>query len=402
MAAPALAEPSNPMVIPRPESKSSHARPQSRLQIDTEVPVNQDGCFDADRIIKSGYVQKRTQKTKAWKPIFIVLRSNTISIYKNNKETKLRHQIHLQDLTAVAFLKDPKNKRQNVFGLFSPARNFHLQAPNAQDARSWVELIRKEARIEEEEEELFLASPMMHGRPSGSMMMGHMSDGAADNPRFLSSSPEQYTFSGPGRAMGSSFGGRRKSSFMDSSGNELASHSDFSDHDVQRMHGLSIESLAVTPPLEFAPHSRPSGSDFIRHSRPSGSHDMSPTAAGHVEQDPDRIVWQGWLWFLRTKGGVKQWKHLWGVLRPRNLILYKNESEYTAHWILPMPSVVNVVDIDPLSKSKVNCMQIITEEKSYRFCTRDEEALVQCIGAFKSLLAKRREMEARAAASSSP
>ena len=117
------------------------------------------------------------------------------------------------------------------------------------------------------------------------------------------------------------------------------------------------------------------------------------------KQDPHRVIWHGWLWFLRSKGGVRQWKRMWAVLRPQNIILYKDESEYTAHWILQMHSIVNVVDIDPVSKHKTDCFQIITEEKSYRFCARDEESLVQCIGAFKSLLAKRRELEARAAPS---
>lgn len=118
----------------------------------------------------------------------------------------------------------------------------------------------------------------------------------------------------------------------------------------------------------------------------------------NVEQDPDRVIWQGWLYLLRHRRGMRQWKDMWAVLRPRNLILYKDESEYTARWILPLSAVVNVVDIDPLSKSKKHCLQVITEEKSYRFCAHDEDALVRCIGAFKSLLAKRRELEARAAA----
>jgi hypothetical protein len=95
---------------------------------------------------------------------------------------------------------------------------------------------------------------------------------------------------------------------------------------------------------------------------------------------------------------VRQWKDSWAVLRPRNLILYKDESEYTAQFILPISSIVNVVDIDPVSKTKTHCLQIITEEKSYRFCAHGEETLVQCLGAFKSILAKRRELEARAAA----
>jgi len=97
---------------------------------------------------------------------------------------------------------------------------------------------------------------------------------------------------------------------------------------------------------------------------------------------------------------VKQWKNSWAVLRPRNLILYKDQSEYAAQFIVQMSSIVNVVDLDPISRTKKFCLQIITEEKSYRLAAHDEESLVQCLGAFKSLLAKRRELEARAAAAS--
>lgn len=117
-----------------------------------------------------------------------------------------------------------------------------------------------------------------------------------------------------------------------------------------------------------------------------------------LEQDPDRVVWQGRLYLLRSKGGVRQWKNCWSVLRPRNLILYKDESEYSALFIIPLFSIINVVDLDPISRTKKYCLQIITEEKSYRFATREEESLLQCLGAFKSLLAKRKELEARAAA----
>lgn len=37
---------------------------RSRLPPDAFSPVNQNGSFEFDRVIKSGYVQKRTQKTK--------------------------------------------------------------------------------------------------------------------------------------------------------------------------------------------------------------------------------------------------------------------------------------------------------------------------------------------------
>lgn len=36
-------------------------------------------------------------------------------------------------------------------------------------------------------------------------------------------------------------------------------------------------------------------------------------------------------------------------------------------------------------------MQIIAEDRNYRFCAQDEDALARWLGALKSLLAKRKE-----------
>lgn len=361
---------------------------KNQVSLESYSPVNQNGSFEFDRVIKSGYLQKRTTKTKIWKSIYLVYRPNTLSIYKNEKENKLRHKIYLSELTAVTLLKDPKQKRENVFGLFSPSKNFHLQAANADEAQQWVDLIRRDARIEEEEEEMFLASPVVRRdsfMPSGSF---DASPGRIlqEHDRCVSSSPEPVDLHVSGFRR-PSYNPRRPSTTVESSGwsgNEMASHSDFSDTDVQRIHGASLESLAVqTPPTSTSGGPRPS---------------VSMRNASY-DQDPDRIIWQGWLWWLRSKGGVRQWKNCWAVLRPRNLILYKDESEYTVQFIVHMGMILNVVDIDPMSKTKTHCLQIITEEKSYRFCTHDEESLVKCLGAFKSLLAKRKELEAKMAAS---
>lgn len=325
-------------------------------------------------------------ETQTWRTIYLVLRPNTLSIYKSDKEEKLRRKIYLSDLTAVALLKDPKNKRQNVFGLFSPSKNHHFQAPTLKDAQEWVELIRREARIEEEEEEMFLASPAAR-RPS----YFHSAELSKPDPgrtvlspdRLLSSSPEPLER--PVRNLGKPCA--RRPSQLDSSGlsgAELASHSDFSDSELQRIPGASFENLAVVPPARTS-------------SGPSlGTPNATQVIGSSHDTDPDRVIWQGWMWFLRSKGGVRQWKKSWGVLRPRNLILYKDESEASVLFILYMSSIVNVVETDPMSRTKRHCLQIITDERSYRFCAHDEDSLVRCLGAFKSLLAKRRELEVKA------
>ena len=56
-----------------------------------------------------------------------------------------------------------------------------------------------------------------------------------------------------------------------------------------------------------------------------------------------------------------------------------------------MSQVINAAEIDPMSKSKTSCLQIIVEEKTYRFCAPDEESLARWLGSLKSILVRRDE-----------
>ncbi|KAK8114778.1 PH domain-containing protein [Apiospora kogelbergensis] len=374
---------------------NNNSRLRHQLGLVTPSPVNQNGSFEFDRVLKAGYVQRRTQKTKAWKSVYLVLRPNALSVYKSDNESKLRHKLDLSELSAVTLLKDPKQKRHNLFGLFSPAKNFHFEAPTAKDAQEWIDLIRKDARIEEEEEEMFLASPIVRRQSYAAVgvLSGNASGLLKDVPRN-SSSPEPEAV----RRVPTS-NKRRTSNAMESSGlsgNELVSHSDFSDSENPRL-GPSFENLAGRSPSASAVHVGTGA--MIRPGL--GDRNLSQVSGINIENDPDRVVWQGWLQFLKNKHGVRQWKNCWAVLRPRNIILYKDETEYTAAFIMALSAIVNVVDIDPVSKTRTHCLQIITDEKSYRFCAHDEDSLVRCLGAFKSLLSKRKDLQARAAGSSS-
>ena len=70
---------------------------------------------------------------------------------------------------------------------------------------------------------------------------------------------------------------------------------------------------------------------------------------------------------------------------------HHNPQEYAANLIIPLSNILNAVEMDPISRSKAHCMQIIAEEKSYRFCASSEDALAEWLGALKSQLAKRKE-----------
>lgn len=275
-----------------------------------------------------------------------------------------------------------------MFGLFSPSRNYHLEAQSRKDASEWVELIRKEARIEEEEEEMMLASPggtaiITHNGFERSAFHQHEQRRLHDE-RVGSSSPEPMSsdaFHWTPAALGGANKQRRTSHTIEYSGNELASHSDMSEPEVIVSRGtskspLQEESLAVKPPAE----------------RPMIQKNVSQMSGINIE-DPERVIWHGHLLLLKSTGGVKQWKDIWVVLRLKSLSVYKNDSEYSPLLIISLSSIINAVEIDPLSKTKRHCLQVITEEKSYKFCARDEDTLDKSLGALKSLLAKRKEIE---------
>jgi hypothetical protein len=57
-----------------------------------------------------------------------------------------------------------------------------------------------------------------------------------------------------------------------------------------------------------------------------------------------------------------------------------------------MSQVITAAEIDPISRSKSFCLQIITDDRpSYRCCAPDEESLAKWLGALKSIIAARRK-----------
>ncbi|KAI9846995.1 MAG: hypothetical protein M1837_003351 [Sclerophora amabilis] len=386
-----------------PTSSGAAGARNGHIVLDTFSPVNQYGSFEFDRVLKSGEVQKRTRKTKTWKTAHLVLRPNLLSVYKKPGEVKLHRQLNLSDLTAVAYLKDPK--RDHVFGLFSPSKNYHLQAQSEKDAHEWVEFIRKEARIEEEEEELFLASPKdkdHKGTYQGFERHRQTAQRRENHERLGSSSPEPSDYR-PSRASVSKDGGKiplgqtqRQTSFnFDYSGNELGSYSDFSDGPG----GAGIRDSTVSLPRADGRNAGQSGVGTLYAAQQSSTaRNVSHSSGIDLALDEERVVWHGQLLCLTSKGGVRRWKSVWAVLRSRQLALYKNKDEYSAILLIPLSTIINAVEIDPISKSKAHCMQIILPNKTYRFCAPDEEALMKWLGALKSLLARRKEAERKRAA----
>ncbi|GAD98942.1 PH domain protein [Paecilomyces variotii No. 5] len=358
------------------QSEGSNAYRNGHLNLDTFSPVNQNGSFEFDRVLKSGMVYRRVKSKHAfkpsWKAVYLVLRPNLLSVYKDEQETRLRLSVTLSEVTAVAPIKSPRSRRDHVFGIFSPSKNYRFQATSEKEANDWIDRIRAEARVDEDEEAYVAAQA---GTRDSKHCDGLTTDNGSDHSDVEPSSPDVIRGLSPGH------GGSRVPYMQDYSGNDVTSYSEFSDGPstgAKQRSATSLPKLSVSAPPDT-------------ETRPPLPRDASQTSDGGLG-DPERVVCHGYLQCLRAKRGVRQWKKLWVVLRPKSLAFYKNEQEYSVVKIVPMDQVINAAEIDPMSRSKNCCLQVIAEDKSYRFCAPDEEALAKWLGALKSVIVARKRI----------
>lgn len=287
-----------------------------------------------------------------------------------------------------------------MFGVFSPSRNFHLQAKDQADAREWVERIKQEARIDEEEQDVILQSPTAGAFEPG---QDHGERLGSSSPEPLDLPPQQSATTRDGIRIP---GIRRPSApSLEYSGDEAGPYaSDFSDATLPPGNDHLSSTFGSFIPRKQRHQNRQSSQQQQQQSAPAPTTTVRPASsampnASHSSLPPDqtaesseRTVWSGYLLALRSnRAGVRQWKKMWVVLRPKNLAFYKTDDEYAAVLILPLSSCIDAVEIDPVSRSKKFCMQIITEEKSYRLCAENEDALAQWLGAVKMQLNRRKE-----------
>jgi hypothetical protein len=299
----------------------------------------------------------------------MVLRPNLLSVYKDEEEAHLQLSIATCDISAVALVKAPRSKRPNVFGIFSPSKNYRFQAPSAADAESWVNSIRSEIPVAHPD-----INPILR-RATDRTADDRYYDSASDMDNRLSSSQPRAT-----HAIPISFASppRRLSHTQDYSGNDITSMSELSDGPGQAASFQSATSF--TRPRHQVSPATPS--ELVR---PGIRRDASQSSD---LVDAERVIFQGYLQCLKNIKGVRQWKKLWVVLRCQTLSFYKNEQEYSAVKIIPMDQVISAAEIDPMSRSKSFCFQIIAEDRTYRFAAADEEALNKWLGSLTSVLIK--------------
>ncbi|ODM18000.1 hypothetical protein SI65_06788 [Aspergillus cristatus] len=340
----------------------------------------ENGSFAFDRVLKTGKVHRRIKHKRAfkatWKSGHLVLRPNLLSVYKDEEATRLKLSITLSEVTAVAPFKSPRSKRQHLFAIYCPTGNYRFQAESQKDAEDWIQRIRSETRLDEEEAAFLALTKKKKSQKSAAKPSGDDSTSTSSRP----SSPEL------GTSLSFNSQARQFAYPLDFSANDMTS--EWSDGPSNNTNLRSKRSA----------HNLASSAQKTGQSQPPLPREGNRNADVGILRDPERVLCNGYLQCLRTKGGVRTWKRYWVVLRPRSLGFYKNEKEYCAVKVIPMSQVIEAADVDPVSRSKNFCLQVIAEEKSYQLCTPDEESLAKWLGGLKSIIIARKKLEASVSA----
>ncbi|KAK9719231.1 hypothetical protein K7432_004952 [Basidiobolus ranarum] len=109
--------------------------------VDEDEDIELPECND-NKVLFSGYLHKQCDMYKAWRKRWFVLRSNTLSYYKNEKEYVLHKIIPIESIQG-AFEKTPtafKSKRF-CFQLITPQRNYLVAAESQESMLAWLRRI---------------------------------------------------------------------------------------------------------------------------------------------------------------------------------------------------------------------------------------------------------------------
>lgn len=114
------------------------------------------------------------------------------------------------------------------------------------------------------------------------------------------------------------------------------------------------------------------------------SHPLTPTNIA-LSRTPTTIA-EGSV--LRLKKRYNQWQRQYAILTGDSMSFYKSLNSSRTKKptkVIPISQLLDVVELDPLSKSKPFCMQLITPQKRIRFSLDTEADLTKWLVAIKSI-----------------
>ncbi|KAG5369787.1 putative PH domain-containing protein [Yarrowia sp. C11] len=326
---------------------------------------------------KSGWLHVRN-KRKSWKKQWVVLRAQGLSVYKDEREYEPVRVIPAEEIMSVALLDDLN------FAVFTSSINHHFKSEARTDAESWVAQLKEVGKraadnvVDAQKREREASSTASASKEHVGIPI------VVDTCLAAATSPHEHLHS---------YSNHPHSPHMDAA----HSHTEYSGDDVfssQSEWDEDKSPLSKSPIGDpqhfhdsFKTESKPHNPPKISTNSPPQSSGPSPTSPSPPSPSRSCLIAEGPL--LRLKKRYNQWQRQYAVLTTESLSFYKTQSSAHLHKkpikTIAVDQLLDVVELDPLSKSKPFCMQLITPAKRIRFSLDSEADLTKWLVAIKSI-----------------
>ncbi|KAK9459786.1 uncharacterized protein V1516DRAFT_677987 [Lipomyces oligophaga] len=335
-----------------------------RVSIDTVEPPPSSASIHTDIVIRSGWLTKRARGNHwSWNRRWFVLRPTQLAWYKDQSEYKASNIIQIADINTAAELVD--DKRKTHFAVFTPSRNYHLQANSSTEAKAWVADIRAAIKTAEQKANEVSASESSH-------KSNQQSTCSFRTMNFSPATDSDQSIQQPGLLASGSNEQIQPTTYNQAS----LAFSSSSDLDLQG--------------VNTGPNDATSLNDgFLSSSPEAVNAEVAISSDDQHVLDRDKVLQSGYL--LRLVKKYNQWRKKWVVLRGTTIAFYKSEHEYRVSKIISLESVIDVFETDPISKSKQYCFLLILPEKRLRFCASSEDELTKWLVAIKAAIVRLRK-----------
>lgn len=367
-----------------------------------------------EKVIKSGYLLKKGERRKSWKKRWFVLRKTKLAYYKDEKEYKLLHIINMSIAHAIDEVKIKTHAY--CFGIVTRQRTYYMKAASREELDEWLEalwhvqtaisssrqnsIVRedgvrspadgKSGESGENVAEPFSQSP--EGDDSINDQIENLPEGdAVANGNVsllrkvsLTHPPPPSSVNEPVLRITTALTTDRPSSKPLRPGDPFQSTTSpysFSPTAHSPLFQMQQNSDIIDPGNEFIESSEEEG-DFFEDEE--GEIPTTDEPAGRKEDNV--VVTSGYL--LKRGAKYNGWKKRWFVLRNQKLSYYKNEKEYEIRGMIPLRSVLDVLDCTPPTKHKRHCFRVITPSRPFICCAESAESAKAWISALRGELAE--------------
>ncbi|CCE79711.1 Piso0_001795 [Millerozyma farinosa CBS 7064] len=286
-----------------------------------------------NKVLIRSYLSKRSKKTHQWRHVWVVLRNCQLSYYKNEKEHKALKVFNIDSILSFSEVKD---RASNHFAIYTNNRILHFRAANRPLFDKWINAL----------EELDCRRQVEMGLIQPSDLL------AKDNDITLPNGTGGET--------------------AQSSSNDEEGGYDTSTHlpNVEHVIGNSTEECTEQ------------GTVGAHHTTEVTDLHHSCTA----DDDDEFVVQQGYLQKLKKRCNI--WQKYYVVMTNKSVSFFKHQEDVRKFKVISSllaNDIIDVIELDPLSKSKKWCFLLITPTKRKRFCAASEADMLAWLSALKFL-----------------